>query len=102
MLFPRFFSFFPKVFLILRPPELFAVATIHITQGPSNERVCSLLAQFRLQGLHQRNQDLSLDFGLLNEGNAHAQPLVLSTVHSYSSADDNTHSAAADRCAAGF
>src|SRR5262245_34967424 len=69
-----------KVFLIFRSPELFAVATIHIAQGPSNEGVCSLLAQFRLERLHQRNQDLSLDFGLLNEGNAHAQPLVLGTV----------------------
>src|SRR5262249_10409849 len=70
----------PEVLLILRPPELFAVATIDVAQGPSNEGVRSLLAQFCLQGLHERNQDLSLAFGLLNDGNVHAHPLALGTV----------------------
>jgi Lhr-like helicase len=41
-----------EVLLILPPPELFAVPPIDVTQGPSNKTVCSLLAQFRLQGLH--------------------------------------------------
>ena len=39
----------------------------------------AFLAQLRLQGFHQRNQDLGLDFGLLNDGNAHLRPPVLAT-----------------------
>lgn len=53
---------------MLRSPELFAVATIDVTQGPSDKGIRLLLTQRRLQGLHQRNQVLSLDFGLLNDG----------------------------------
>jgi hypothetical protein len=64
----------PEILLILRAPELLAKAAIDVTEGASNKGVCSRLAQFGLQGLNQRNQDLSLDFGLLNDRNADAQP----------------------------
>ena len=35
------------------------------------------IAKFRLQGLDQRNQNLSLDLGLLDDWNAHGEPPVL-------------------------
>src|SRR5262249_33464669 len=56
------------------------VAAIEVTQGLSNERVSARLAQFRLQCLHQRNQHLSLDLGLLDDGYGHARPLVVLTL----------------------
>src|SRR5262245_40127271 len=80
----------PEVLLILRPPELFAVATIDVTQGLSDKGVCALFAQLSLQGLHERNQDLSLDLDLLNDGNAHARPLILASFRNHSAAGGNT------------
>jgi hypothetical protein len=56
------------------PPPLFAEATIDIAQSLADKRVRSFLAQFRLKGLDERNQNLSLYLGLLYDGDVHASP----------------------------
>ena len=64
----------PEIVLVLRPPELFAIASIKIAQRLSHNGVRALLSQFRLQRFHKRNEDLRLDLGLLKDGNAHGSP----------------------------
>jgi hypothetical protein len=49
-------------------------------RAPSNKGVGALLAQFRLKGLDEGNQDASLNFGLLYYGNAHASPPAIRAV----------------------
>jgi len=55
-----------------RPPPLFAEATINIAESLEDKCVRAFLAQFRLKGLDERNQDLSLYLGLFDDGYAHA------------------------------
>ena len=59
---------------MLRPPPLLAEAAIDIAERLADKRVRALLAQFRLQGLDERNQHLSLYLGLLYDGDVHASP----------------------------
>ncbi len=65
----------PQVACPLRPPPLLAELSIHIPERLSNDGVRSLLAQFGLEGLYERNQNSSLNLGLFYYRNAHTSPL---------------------------
>ena len=61
-----------------------------LAQRLSNDVVGAGLAQFRLQGLDQRYQDLRLDLGLFDDGNAHRDLSISLFFHDYSPDGGNT------------
>jgi GGDEF domain-containing protein len=70
----------PEIGLLLRTPELLAIAAIDLAEHLSNQAVGALLAQFNLQRLHEGNEHLGLDFRLLDDGNTHIGPPDFSKV----------------------